>query len=250
MRRSYQSPQPLTPVIPATPPVYTESVKSLAAKTILGFTQLVLILALALFAPAFTLRYWQAWLYLFLFAAASATITLCLWNHDKALLERRVNAGPNAEATRSQQIIQIFASLAFLAILIVPSLDHRFSWSRVPFTVVLSGDLLVVFGFYCVYRVFRVNTFTAGTIQVAENQTVISTGPYALVRHPMYSGAFVMLLGTPLALASWWGLAAFPPIFAAIVARLLDEETFLHKNLPGYCDYTAKVKYRLLPFLW
>lgn len=216
----------------------------------LGFANLILLLAIALFAPAWTLRFWQAWLYLFLFAASSAAITTYLWKRDRALLSRRVSAGPIAEKSRTQQIIQLFASLGFLATLVVPSLDYRFSWSHVPLWLVLAGDLLVVLGFYIVFGVFCANTFTAATVEVAEQQTVISTGPYALVRHPMYSGALIMLLGTPLALGSLWGLIPFVLMVAIIIIRLLDEEKLLLAKLPGYAEYVATIKFRLLPHVW
>ena len=229
---------------------YTHFLSKLATKTTLGFVNLTLLLAIALFAPAWTLRFWQAWLYLFLFAACSAAITIYLWKHDRALLARRVNGGPIAEKSRIQQVIQFFASLGFLAILVLPSLDHRFSWSHVPLWLVLGGDLLVVLGFYIVFRVFCVNTFTAATVIVTERQTVISTGPYAFVRHPMYSGALIMLLGTPLALASWWGLVPFVLMVAVIVIRLLNEEKLLVANLSGYAEYVASVKFRLMPNVW
>ena len=225
-------------------------VGTLAAKTTLGFAGLMLFLALALFAPAGPLHFWQAWLYLFLFGASSAAITLYLWKRDQALLARRVSAGPTAEKLRTQQVIQLLASLGFLGILVVPSFDHRFSWSRVPIQVVLAGNLLVVLGFSLVFRVFCVNTFTAATVEVVERQTVVSSGPYALVRHPMYSGALVMLLGTPLALSSWWGLIAFAVMAAVIVVRLLDEERLLFESLSGYAEYAGRVKFRLLPFVW
>jgi protein-S-isoprenylcysteine O-methyltransferase Ste14 len=230
--------------------ISTKLLSKLAVKTTLGFASLILFLAIALFAPAGTLRFWQAWLYLFLFASSSAAITIYLWKRDQALLSRRVSAGPVAEKTRAQQIIQLFASMGFLAILVVPSLDRRFSWSHVPLWIVLAGDLLVVLGFYIVFKVFCANTFTGATVEVTEQQTVISTGPYAFVRHPMYSGALIMLLGTPLALASWWGLIAFVLMVALIVLRLLDEEKLLLTNLPGYAEYVTKVKYRLLPPVW
>jgi protein-S-isoprenylcysteine O-methyltransferase Ste14 len=225
---------------------YTHLLSKIAAKTTLGFANLIFLLAIALFAPAWTLRFWQALLYLLLFASSSAAITVYLWNRDQALLSRRVSAGPLAEKSRAQQIIQLFASIGFLAILVVPSLDHRFSWSHVPLWIVLAGDLLVVLGFYIVFKVFCVNTFTSATIEVNEQQTVISTGPYAFVRHPMYSGALVM----PLALASWWGLIAFVLMVAVIVIRLLDEEKLLLANLPGYAEYGARVRYRLMPYVW
>ena len=223
---------------------------TLAVKTALGFANLFCLLAVALFVPVWTLHYWQGWLFLLLFAAASGAITIYLWRHDRALLSRRVSAGPTAEKTRKQQTIQIVASFGFLAIIVVPSLDHRFSWSHVPVWLVLLGDLLVILGFFIVFKVFCANTFTAATIEVSERQSVISAGPYALVRHPMYSGALLMLLGTSPALSSWWGLVAFALMVAVIVVRLLDEEKLLLRELAGYAEYAARVKYRLIPSVW
>jgi protein-S-isoprenylcysteine O-methyltransferase Ste14 len=225
-------------------------VGTLAAKTTLGFANLILLLTIALFAPAWTFRFWQAWLYLLLFGTSSAAITIFLWKRDQALLSRRVSAGPTAEKTRTQQIIQLLASLGFLAILVVPSLDHRFSWSRVPLWLVLAGDLLVVLGFYIVLRVFCVNTFTAATVQVVERQTVISSGPYSLVRHPMYCGALVMLLGTPLALSSWWGLIAFRAHGRHHRGSSSRRKKLLLGNLSGYSEYATRVRFRLMPFVW
>lgn len=222
----------------------------LTRKTILGFVQLIVGLGIALFAPGWTLDFWQAWAYLFVFAVSTALITVYLWKKDPKLLERRVNAGPAAEKERSQKRIQRFASIAFIGMFILSSLDHRFAWSDVPLSVVVGGDVLGALGFLIIFMVFKENTFTAATIKVAVDQKVISTGPYAIVRHPMYSGALVMLFGTPLALGSWWGLLTFIPMTFVIVWRLLDEEKFLSKNLPGYPDYKKKVPYRLVPFVW
>lgn len=182
----------------------------------LGLLFLVVVMGLVLFIPAWTARYWQAWLYLALFAGSVAAITLYLVRHDRALLERRTSAGPGAEKERAQKIIQFVAQFAFLAVLLVPALDRRLAWSNVPAAAVMAGDAAVLLGLYIVFRVFRENTFTSATIEIAEQHRVISTGPYARVRHPMYSGALLMLLGTPVALGSWWGLLAFIPIAAAI----------------------------------
>jgi len=207
---------------------------NLTGKTILGFAQLITGLGFILLATAWTLDFWQAWVYLFVFAASAALITAYLWKNDPKLLERRVNAGPGAEKEKSQKRIQVSASLVFIGVMILPSLDHRFSWSHVPLSVVIAGDVFVALGFLVIFIVFKENTFTAVTIEVVPGQKVISTGPYAIVRHPMYSGALVMLLGTPLALGSWWGLLMFIPMTFVIVWRLLDEEKFLSKNLSGY----------------
>jgi protein-S-isoprenylcysteine O-methyltransferase Ste14 len=134
--------------------------------------------------------------------------------------------------------------------MILPSLDHRFSWSAVPLPIVVTGDVLVALGFLIVFLVFKENTFTAATIAVTPDQKVVSTGPYSVVRHPMYSGALVMLLGTPLALGSWWGLLMFILMTATIAWRARDEERFLFKNLSGYEEYCRTVRYRLAPFVW
>lgn len=134
--------------------------------------------------------------------------------------------------------------------MILPSLDHRLSWSDVPLSVVIVGDVLVALGFLTIFIVFKENTFTAATIVLAPDQKVISTGPYAIVRHPMYSGALVMLFGTPLALGSWWGLLMFIPMIFIITWRLLAEEKFLSQSLSGYNEYCQKVRYRLVPFIW
>jgi protein-S-isoprenylcysteine O-methyltransferase Ste14 len=120
----------------------------------------------------------------------------------------------------------------------------------VPTSLVILGNALVVLGFLAVLIVLRENTYGASTIQIAENQKVIATGAYAIIRHPMYSGALILVLGIPLALGSWWGLLMFVPTVAGIIWRLLDEEKFLSKNLAGYADYIDKVRYRLMPFVW
>jgi protein-S-isoprenylcysteine O-methyltransferase Ste14 len=223
---------------------------NLAIKTILGFAQLILMLGLFLFAPIWTFDFWQGWVYLSVFATSSALITIFLWKKDPKLLERRVNAGPTAEKEKTQKVIQVFASLAFIGLMILPSLDHRFSWSDVPVAIVTIGDGLVALGFYIVFMVFKENTFTAATIEIAPGQTVISTGPYAIVRHPMYVGGLIMLYGTPLALGSWWALLMDIPMTVVIVWRLLDEEHFLANNLSGYDKYCQNVRYRLIPSLW
>jgi protein-S-isoprenylcysteine O-methyltransferase Ste14 len=222
----------------------------LARKTVLGFVQLIVGMGILLFGPAWTLDFWQGWVYLFVFTASSTMITAYLWKKDPKLLERRVNAGPAAEKETSQKLIQLFASLTFIGTMILPSLDHRISWSDVPLPVVILGDVFVALGFFVIFLVFKENSFAAATIEVAPDQRVISTGPYALVRHPMYSGALVMLFGTPLALGSWWGLLMFIPMTFIIVWRLLDEEKFLSKNLSGYTEYCQRVRYRLVPFIW
>src|SRR5262249_16322700 len=200
----------------------------------------IVALAALLFIPAWTLAYWQAWLFMAVFVCSSGAITMSLAIHDPKLLGRRMNVGPRAEKEPAQKIIMVFAMLGFIAMLVFPALDHRFGWSAVPASVSVLGDALIALGFLFVFFVFRENSYGASTIQIAEGQTVISTGPDALVRHPMYAGALVMLVGIPLALGSWWGLFALLLILPVLIWRLLDEERFLKQNLPGYTEYQTK----------
>lgn len=223
---------------------------TLKVKAISGLIWLVFILGLSLFIPAGTFRYWQAWVYLFLFGGCSFLITLFLMKRDMELLKRRLKAGAAAEEERSQKIIQAIAGILFICIFLMPGLDHRFKWSDVPVYLVITGEIFVIVGFFIVFRTFRENSYTSATIEIAENQPVISTGPYAVVRHPMYSGALLMLLFTPIALGSFWDLFFVALIFAVIIWRLLDEEKFLSKYLSGYLDYCHKTRFRLIPGIW
>ena len=225
--------------------------KSLNIKAFAGLVALFIFLAAALFLSAWTFYYWQAWVFLAVFFGSAFVITVYLMKKDPELLERRTTVGPTSEKEMSQKIIQSFAQVAFLLVIIFPALDHRFGWSVVmPPYVNIAGDLLIAIGFYIVFLVFKENSYTSALIEVYAEQKVISSGPYAHVRHPMYTGALILLLGTPLALGSWWGVLTMIPITAVIIWRLLDEERFLTKNLPDYAGYKAKVKYRLVPFIW
>lgn len=207
-------------------------------------------MALLLFLPAATLHYWQAWVYLVIFVGASWLTTVYLERNDPALLERRMRGGPTAEKEPRQKVIMLGASLGFIALLVVPALDRRFGWSVVPVWLVVGGDILTAVGFYLIFRVYRVNTFTAATIQVTPDQHVVSMGPYAIVRHPMYASASLYVIGTPLALGSYWGLLAAGAMLPFLIWRLLDEERLLARSLSGYTEYQKKVPYRLVPRIW
>src|SRR5262249_50789339 len=148
---------------------------------------------------------------------------------------------------KTQKMIMLFASLGFIALLVVPALDYRFGWSAVPPYTVIAGDIVVAVGFYIIFLVYKENTFTSATIEIAQGQTVISTGPYALVRHPMYAGALLYCLGTPLALGSYWGFLSLAAMAPFLIWRLFAEERFLTKNLPGYTAYYRQVRWRLIP---
>jgi protein-S-isoprenylcysteine O-methyltransferase Ste14 len=220
---------------------------SLEAKAWLGLIFLAIVMGLLLFVPAGTVYYWQAWAFLTVFFVASALRTLYLVKHDPALLRRRLRGGPTAEREATQKIVMLFTSIGFIALLVIPALDRRFGWSAVPLGFVVAGDVLVAVGYYVIFLVFRENTFSSATIEVAENQRVISTGPYAVVRHPMYAGGLLYLLGIPLALGSWWAFIAFAAMVPFLVWRLFDEERVLARDLPGYVEYKTKVRSRLIP---
>ena len=223
---------------------------NLVIKTILGFLFLMLVMALALFIPAGSLRFWQGWLYLADFAICTIFITAYLFKYDQELLAGRVKAGPVAETQRSQQIIQSLASLFFIAIFIIPGLDFRFGWSHIPPVLSVIAAGFVAFGFYIVFLVFRENQYTRATIEVSADQQVITSGPYRLVRHPMYMGASVLLIFTPTTLGSWVAIPFVLPLILVVVVRLLNEEKFLVTNLSGYEEYYQQVRYHLIPFIW
>jgi protein-S-isoprenylcysteine O-methyltransferase Ste14 len=203
-----------------------------------------------LFGTAGTARYWQAWVYFSIYLVASVLTTLYLMRKDPALLARRMRGGPMFEKERTQRIIMVFASLGFIALLIVPALDHRFGWSAVPVWGVMLGDIVVSIGFCFIFVVYRENTFTAATVEVETGQKVVETGPYAIVRHPMYASGALYVLGTPLALGSYWGFVVIAVIMPFLLWRLLDEERILTRDLPGYKDYRQRVRHRLVPMVW
>jgi protein-S-isoprenylcysteine O-methyltransferase Ste14 len=222
----------------------------LLARAFAGFIFLFAVIAIVFFGSAGTLHDRRAWAMLAVFFGCAGVISVWLWFRDKALLERRVKAGPGAEPDPAQNIVQALAGLAFLATFAVPGLDRRFGWSHVPLAVSLAGDAMIAIGFLIVFLTFRENSFTAGTIEIAEGQHVVDSGPYAFVRHPMYAGALIMIAGIPLALGSWWGLIPAALLVPVIVWRLIREEAFLAANLAGYSSYQGRVRYRLAPVVW
>ncbi len=218
-----------------------------SAKAWLWLVGVAAVMGDLIFASAGDLRFWQAWAFLAVFFGSSAAVTQYLIVNDPALLERRIAGGPTAETEPAQRLIMVLMSIGFVALIVVPGLDHRFGWSQAPVAVALAGDVLIAVGFFVVFQVFRQNSFASSTIRVAEGQTVASTGPYAIVRHPMYAGALIYLVGIPLALGSYWGLAVLALMVPILIWRLADEERVLEQRLPGYREYRQKVHYRLLP---
>lgn len=225
--------------------------RKMIAQTLKTFLIGILALALLLFLPAWTLDYWQAWVFIIVFLTSVNGIGVYLSLKDPELLERRKNVGPKAEKKLLQKIIMAFAIFINLGLLVFCALDYRFGWSPVSPYISILGDVLIVFGLFINLLVFKENSFGASNIQTFEGQKVVSTGLYAFVRNPMYLGVLVMLIGVPLALGSWFGIAII--IIAGIpglVIRILDEEKTLIKELPGYEEYMQKVRFRLIPYIW
>ena len=206
--------------------------------------------AAALFWPAGTLNYWQAWVFIAVFMIATLVPSVYLAVKDPAALQRRMTAGPGAETRTVQKIIMSGTILAVVAVLVVSALDHRFGWSNVPTPVVIVGNILVAVGLCLAQLVVFQNSYAAATITVEADQKVVSTGLYGLVRHPMYVGTLIMMIGTPLALDSYWGLLAIALALPVLAARIEDEEKLLRQELDGYDEYTQKVHYRLVPGVW
>lgn len=204
------------------------------------------LLALALFLSAGTIRYWQAWVFLGIVVVTCIPVMLLITRNPK-LLESRTRAGPAAEQRPTQKIIVLAILPIWIAAFIVPGLDIRFGWSHVPSWLSLLGDVLIVASMWLVYRVFEENPFGSATVEVTADQRVISTGPYAFVRNPMYSGASLYFVASALALGSYWALVPAVLMVLGFVWRLTDEERFLARHLPGYTTYCAKVRWHLIP---
>ncbi len=216
-----------------------------------GVAGFMLVLALLILVPAWTIRFREAWIYLAVFSTAVSAITGYFLRHDPALIARRLDAGPTAEHEASQQRIQSVASLLLMTMFVTAGLDRRNSWSSpIDLRLVLAADVLVAAGFAMIFGTFRENSHASAVVEVEVGQPVVSTGPYGFVRHPMYAGAIVLFLATPVALGSLWALAPALALSATVVVRLLDEERYLTRRLSGYAAYQHQVRFRLVPGIW
>jgi len=214
--------------------------------SILGTAALIALI----FIPVGTVNYWQGWAYVAVWIISGGSYTAYLVKHDPELLKRRSEAGISYEKEPAQKVVILLLFVGFVALITLPPLDVRFGWSSVPWFVSILGDLLVAVSFYIFYLVSKVNTYAAANVRVEEGQQVISTGMYALVRHPTYFGAFFLLIGTPLALGSWWSLLLIPIFLPILYFRIANEEEVLARDLPGYTEYKDQVRYRLIPYIW
>jgi len=224
--------------------------RSIALKALAGVIFTPLFYGTAIFLSAGTLRYWEAWVFLIVFSIATALLTFDVSKHDPELLERRMHIGPAAETRPVQKLAVALALFALFLTMVVPAFDHRFGWSQVPPWLIVFGDCGVILSYLIFFWVMRENSFAAATIQVAKGQRVISTGPYAIVRHPMYAGALVLMIGIPLALGSYWALLVVLAGLPGLHLRIVDEETCLVKDLEGYVDYRHRIRYRMIPGIY
>jgi protein-S-isoprenylcysteine O-methyltransferase Ste14 len=222
----------------------------LAIQTIASSVFGLLFFGVALFGPAGTFDYWQAWVFIGVFMLATMVPSVYLAVKNPAALQRRLNAGPTAETRPIQRIIISATVVLVVAVLVVSALDHRFGWSSVPVPVVWVGNVLVVVGLVLAQFVVIQNSYASANITVEADQPLVSTGLYGVVRHPMYVGALIMMIGSPLALDSLWGVAVVLCAVPVLAARILDEEKLLTEQLNGYREYTTRVRSRLIPYVW
>ncbi len=207
----------------------------------------VLAMMACMFGTAGTFAFWQAWILLGILVALSASAFWYLSRHSPDLLERR---GRMREKEPVQRRVIMLSFIPAVAAFLLPGLDRRWGWSHVPTAVTVAADLVVVLGCALYVVVLRENRYASRTIETEAGQRVISTGPYARVRHPMYLAMMLVYVGSPLALGSWWAMIPAALIVPLLVARILNEEKLLDRNLVGYREYTKATRYRLLPGIW
>ena len=221
--------------------------KSFRRMVITRFTGLFIILGFMFFLPAWTFNYWQAWIYMLILVVPMIFIVRYLYKYDPELLKRRLRM---RERQKTQKLIQAVLWPFFLLAYIIPGFDYRLHWSNVPLTIIIISEVLVLLSYLFIGQVFRTNSYASRIIEVEKGQRVITTGPYAIVRHPMYFGVFVMYVFSPLALGSYWALIPALLIVPILFIRIRGEEKELLENLEGYKEYVIKTKYRLVPGIW
>lgn len=200
-----------------------------------------------LFISAGSIRYRQAWVYCGILFIPMIGVCAYLLKNSPELLERRMRM---KEKEKSQKLFVRLSLVVFLIAWLLPGLDYRFKWSSVPLTLVIIADVMVFAGYMFCFFVLKENAYASRIIEVEKEQRVISTGPYALIRHPMYLAILIVYLFSPLALGSWWAFLATLPLPVLLVFRIFNEETLLKKELYGYAEYMRKVRYRLIPLVW
>lgn len=223
------------------------NIDKLKKKVFLLFILGIIVVGLMLFLPAGTLKYWQAWVFMCILFIPTFFVMFYFLKNDPGLLERRIKF--KEKEVQQKTIIKI-ADLLFFIGFLVPGFDYRFGWSNVPTFLVILSDIIIFLGYLIVFFVFKENSYASRIIEVDKKQKVITTGPYSIIRHPMYAGIMLMIIFMPLALGSYWALIFFIPVIVLIIVRTLNEEKVLSGNLKGYKEYMKKVKYRIIPYIW
>ena len=204
-------------------------------------------IGLFIFLPAGSFRFWEGWIYAVVLLIPLVTILRYLVKNDPELLKRRMRL---KEKETKQKLIVGISRIPFILGYLIPGLDYRFNWSDISPALVIIANIIVFIGYWLVFLVFRENSYTSRIVEVEKGQRVITTGPYAVVRHPMYSGIILMYLFTPIALGSWWALLIFGFTPLVLILRIFNEEEVLKRDLEGYKEYCQKVRYRLFPYVW
>jgi protein-S-isoprenylcysteine O-methyltransferase Ste14 len=205
------------------------------------------LLALLLFLPAGTWHYWQAWLFIALLFIPMTGMGIWMLISSPELLAKRLN---NKEKEQTQRHVVALSGLMFVGGFIVCGLDHRFAWSSMPLWVVVIAAVIFLVGYAMYAEVLRENAYLSRTIEVQENQQLIDTGLYSVIRHPMYTATLLMFLAMPVVLGSWWALLLFAFYPILIITRIRNEEQVLAAGLKGYTEYQKRVRWRLIPFVW
>lgn len=200
-----------------------------------------------LFLPAWSFAYINGWLFLALLFIPMFILGVVLYFRSPELLKKRLNA---REENNTQKGIVAISGLLFMSGFIVAGLDFRFRWSRVPPWLVIVASVILLASYALYAEVMRENIFLSRKIEIQEGQKIVTTGLYGIVRHPMYAVTIWLFLSIPLVLGSWWSLLCFLPYIPVIVIRIINEEKLLKSELDGYNEYTRKVKYRIIPFIW
>ena len=220
---------------------------ALVRTVLVRFGGAFLVLCAMFFLPAGTLAYWEAWAWMGVLFVPMAGVLVYLVRKDPALLERRMRT---RELEKEQSLLIKLSLLWFVLTFLLPGFDRRFGWSDVPFWVVIVADVLVLLSYCLFIVVVRENTYASRVVEVERGQEVISSGPYSIVRHPMYLGVLVMYVCTPLALGSSWALIPAVLIIPVIIARIRNEEKVLQRDLPGYSQYMQTTRFRVVPGVW
>ncbi len=207
----------------------------------------ILLVGTLLFLPAGGFGYMNAWLFIGLLFVPMLLLGVVMFIKSPKLLEKRLNA---KETEKTQKGVVAVSGLLFVLGFVVAGLDYRFGWSEMPAWVVITASVILLASYALYGEVMRENAYLSRTIEVQENQKVVDTGLYGIVRHPMYAVTIWLFLSIPVTLGSWWSLLCFIPYVAVIVVRIINEEKVLESGLEGYVDYKKKVKYRLIPFIW